>query len=34
MTIWGKIPKAKSDLTADEKAELEREATRDAPALV
>ena len=33
MTIWGKIPMAKSDLTADEKAELEREATRDAPAL-
>jgi MFS family permease len=33
MTIWGKIPKAKSDLTADEKAELEREATRDAPTL-
>ncbi len=31
MTIWGKIPKAKSDLTADEKAELEREATRVAP---
>ena len=28
MTFWGKIPKAKSDLTADEKAELEREATR------
>jgi MFS family permease len=33
ITIWGKIPKAKSDLTADEKAELEREATRDAPTL-
>ena len=33
MTIWGKIPKAKSDLTADEKAELKREAKRDAPAL-
>ena len=33
MTIWGKIPKAKSDLTADEKAELAREATRGVPAL-
>jgi MFS family permease len=30
MTIWGKIPKAKSDLTPDEKAELEREVKRDA----
>ena len=29
MTIWGKIPKAKGDLTADEKAELEREAARE-----
>ena len=28
MTIWGKVPKAKSDLTADEKAELTREAMR------
>lgn len=28
MTIWGKVPKAKSDLTADEKLELQREATR------
>lgn len=32
MTVWGKIPKAKSDLTADEKAELEREAKADTPA--
>ncbi|KAJ9636644.1 hypothetical protein H2204_005244 [Knufia peltigerae] len=28
MTIWGKVGKAKSDLTADEKLELQREATR------
>ncbi|KIW31537.1 uncharacterized protein PV07_03177 [Cladophialophora immunda] len=28
VTIWGKVPKAKSDLTADEKLELQREATR------
>jgi MFS family permease len=27
--IWGDIPKATSDLTADEKRELEREATRE-----
>ncbi|KAJ9608193.1 hypothetical protein H2200_007181 [Cladophialophora chaetospira] len=33
MVVWGKIPVAKSDLTADEKAELEREATREEPAL-
>lgn len=32
MIIWGKIPKAKSDLTADEKAELEREAIKDGAA--
>ncbi len=32
MTIWGKVPKAKSDLTADEKAELTREATRQTEA--
>lgn len=32
MTIWGKVPKAKSDLTADEKAELTREATRQSEA--
>ena len=31
MVIFGKIPKAKSDLTADEKAELQREATRAEP---
>ena len=29
MAIWGNVPKAKSDLTADEKAELKREATRE-----
>jgi len=29
MIIWGNIPKAKSDLTADEKAELEREAASE-----
>jgi MFS family permease len=29
VTIWGKIPKATSDLTADEKADLQREATRE-----
>lgn len=28
VTIWGGVPRAKSDLTADEKLELEREATR------
>lgn len=28
VTIWGRVPKAKSDLTADEKLELQREATR------
>ncbi|KAJ4511379.1 hypothetical protein HRR83_006629 [Exophiala dermatitidis] len=28
VTIWGRVPKAKSDLTADEKLELAREATR------
>ncbi|RVX66491.1 hypothetical protein B0A52_09775 [Exophiala mesophila] len=28
IAIWGGIPRAKSDLTADEKLELEREATR------
>jgi len=28
VTIWGKVPKAESDLTADEKMELQREATR------
>jgi len=27
MIIWGKVPKASSDLTADEKAELLREAS-------
>ena len=32
MTIWGKIPKAKSGLTADERAELEREAKTGRPA--
>ena len=32
VTIWGKVPKAKSDLTADEKAELTREATRQSEA--
>jgi MFS family permease len=32
MTIFGKVPKAKSDLTADEKAELTREATRESAA--
>ena len=26
MGVWGRVPKAKSDLTADEKAELMREA--------
>jgi MFS family permease len=30
MIIWGKIPKAKSDLTPDEKTELERQVKRDA----
>lgn len=30
MITWGKIPKAKSDLTPDEKAELERQLTMDA----
>jgi MFS family permease len=29
VTLFGKVPKAKSDLTADEKAELAREATRE-----
>ena len=29
MVTFGKVPMAKSDLTADEKAELEREATRE-----
>ena len=29
MTVWGRIPKATGDLTADEKAELEREAARE-----
>ena len=29
MAIWGHIPKATSDLTADEKAELVKEATRE-----
>ena len=29
MAIWGKVPKATSDLTADEKAELVKEATRE-----
>jgi uncharacterized membrane protein (DUF485 family) len=28
MAIWGKVPKAESELTADERAELTREATR------
>ncbi|EXJ71499.1 uncharacterized protein A1O5_05307 [Cladophialophora psammophila CBS 110553] len=28
VVIWGKVPKAKSDLTVDEKMELQREATR------
>jgi MFS family permease len=28
MALWGKVPKAKSDLTADEKAELERVASQ------
>ncbi|OCT51970.1 putative MFS-type transporter [Cladophialophora carrionii] len=28
VAIWGRVPKAKSDLTADEKMELQREATR------
>ncbi|KEF57201.1 uncharacterized protein A1O9_07391 [Exophiala aquamarina CBS 119918] len=28
VTIWGNVPRAKSDMTADEKLELEREATR------
>lgn len=28
VTIWGRVPKADSDLTADEKMELQREATR------
>lgn len=28
MTIWGRIPRQKSDLTADERLELEREASR------
>lgn len=28
IAIWGGVPRAKSDLTADEKLELEREATR------
>ncbi|KAK5125375.1 hypothetical protein LTR85_000484 [Meristemomyces frigidus] len=31
MTIWGKIPKATSDLTPDEKTELERQSGRDLP---
>ncbi|KAJ9658184.1 hypothetical protein H2198_003889 [Neophaeococcomyces mojaviensis] len=29
LTIWGRVPKASADLTADEKAELRREATRE-----
>ncbi|KIW67534.1 hypothetical protein PV04_06778 [Phialophora macrospora] len=28
VAIWGRVPKARSDLTADEKMELQREATR------
>jgi len=28
VTLWGNVPRAKSDMTADEKLELEREATR------
>lgn len=28
VAIWGRVPKAKSDLTADEKLELQREVTR------
>lgn len=28
MAFWGRVPKARSDLTADEKAELQREASR------
>ncbi|OAP54425.1 hypothetical protein AYL99_11526 [Fonsecaea erecta] len=31
VTIWGKVPKAKSDLTADEKLELQREASHSNP---
>ncbi|OAG42238.1 hypothetical protein AYO21_03406 [Fonsecaea monophora] len=32
VTIWGRVPKAKSDLTTDEKLELQREAARLAEA--
>ena len=30
MAIWGKITKAKSDLTPEEKSELQRQVKRDA----
>lgn len=29
LAIWGRVPRAKSDYTADELAELRREATRE-----
>jgi len=32
MAVWGKVPKATSDLTADEKLELQREAARSTAA--
>ncbi|EXJ77637.1 hypothetical protein A1O3_09865 [Capronia epimyces CBS 606.96] len=34
VTIWGRVPKAKSDLTADEKLELQREVTNMSSASV